>query len=351
LYRTLVINPGSTSTEISIFEDENEVRSTRVGHPVDDLRRFETVMDQFPYRKEIVRSQLSEWGTKKGDLAAVIGRSGLRIRESGTYEVNQRMMDDVRTGKGVQHPASLGCLLAAEIADEYGVPAFIAQHSLGEWEPIARVSGIPQIDRRPAYHIENIEAVARLAAREIKKGEDSVNLVVAHLEGGMSIAAVQGGRVIDATSALDEGPFTTERSGSLPPVSIVELCFSGEYTREQLLKMIRGEGGMVAYLETNRVGEVNDRIDEGDEKAKFYLEAMCYQTAKDIGAMATVLKGKVDAVVLTGKILESPRAIEWIRERIEHIGPVMTYPEQEGLAFAQAALKVLRSEERPKKYE
>jgi butyrate kinase len=352
MHRILIINPGSTSTELSIFEDEREVKSARIVHPVDELRKFDKVIEQFPYRNEIIRAKLTEWGIKKGDLSAAVGRSGPRTKESGIYEINQKMVDDVKSGKArVVHPAILGCLLAKEIADEYGIPAYIPYPSPVEWPPIARVSGIPAIERRPAYHRQNIEAVARLAAKEINEDISCVNLVVAHLEGGMSIAALEGDRVIDATSAFDEGPFTMERSGSLPANSIVELCFSGTYTREQVLKMIRGEGGMVAYLGINKVSEIEERIDRGDDKAGFYLEAMCYQIAKDIGAMATVLKGKVDAVILTGKILDSKKAIEWIKERVEYIAPVKTYPEQEALVFAQAGLSVLRGEEKPKKYE
>jgi len=178
-----------------------------------------------------------------------------------------------------------------------------------------------------------------------------VNLIVAHLEGGVSIAAFESLKVIDATSAMDEGPFTMERSGSLPGNSIVELCFSGRYTKDQVLKMIRGEGGMVAYLGTNSINEVENRIENGDEKAKFYLQAMCYQIAKDIGAMATVLKGNVDVVILTGKILESRHAVEWIKERVRFIAPVKEYHEQEALVFALAGLRVLRGEERTKQYE
>jgi butyrate kinase len=352
MYRILVINPGSTSTEISVFEGEKEVRSARIVHPVDALRRFDRVMEQFSYRNQIVRSKLSEWGTKKGDLSAVVARSGLRTREGGTYEVNQKMIDDVKTGKiRAEHAASLGCLLAKEIASEHEVQAFVSHPSFSEWEPIAKVSGIPEIERRPAYHAQNIEAVARLAAADMNKDISSVNLVIAHLEGGMSIAAVEGGRVIDATSALDEGPFTMERSGSLPSASLVELCFSGRYRREQVLKMIRGEGGMIAYLEINKVSEVEDRIGKGDQQAASYLEAMCYQIAKDIGAMATVLQGRVDAVILTGKILQSTRAVNWVKERVESIAPVKTYPEQEALVLAQAGLSVLKGEVRPKKYE
>ena len=178
-----------------------------------------------------------------------------------------------------------------------------------------------------------------------------MNLIIAHLEGGMSIAAIAGGQLMDVSSAFEEGPFTTERSGALPVASLVDLCFSGQYTREQIQKMIRGEGGMVAYLGTNKIGEIEERVKRGDEEAGFYLEAMCYQIAKEIAAMASVLKGKVDAVILTGKILESARAVQWIKERCSFIAPVKTYPEQEAVAFARAVLKVLRGEEEARIYE
>jgi butyrate kinase len=355
MYRILIVNPGSTSTELSLFEDEEEVKNAKIVHPVDELRKFNRVLEQFPYRSGVIRSKLVEWGITKGNIAAVVGRSGVRTREGGTYEVNRKMIEDVTSGKiRVEHAAILGCLLAKEIADEYGVPAFISQPSPVEWPPIAKISGSPLIERTPTYHRDNIEAVARLAAmdisKETKKDIGTVNLIVAHLEGGMSIAAFESLKVIDATSALDEGPFTMERTGSLPGNSIVELCFSGRYTRDQMLKVIRGEGGMVGYLGTNRMSEVENRIDKGDEKAKFYLQAMCYQIAKDIGAMATVLKGNVDTVILTGKILESRKAVDWIKERVRFIAPVKEYHEQEALVFALAGLRVLKGEERPKKY-
>jgi len=352
MYRILVINPGSTSTELSIFEDEKEISFARIIHPADELRKFGRVIEQFPYRLEIAKAQISEWGVKKGSISAVVGRSGLRSKEGGAYRVNQKMIDDIKMGKvRAEHAAILGCLLARDIAEEYGVPAFVAHPSSVYWDPMPKVSGMPLIERRPLYHLQNIEPVARLTARDMNRELSSVNLVVAHLQGGMSIAALQGGRVIDATSALDEGPFTMERSGGLPGASLVELCFSGKYTREQILKMMRGEGGMVAYLGTNKIGEVESMIERGNEQAAFYLEAMCYQIAKDIGAMATVLQGKVDAVILTGKILESERAVRWIRERVAFIAPVMTYPEQEAMEFARAGLSVLRGEAAAKNYE
>lgn len=352
MYRILVINPGSTSTEINLFEDEKEVKSAQIVHPVAELRQFNKVIEQFPYRNSIIKSKLIEWGVKKGDLSAVVGRSGPRTKESGIFEVNQLMFDVVKSEKvRVEHPAILGCMLAKEVSDDYQIPAFIPYSPPVEWPRIATISGIPVIERRPAYHRQNIEAVAILAASEMNMSVQKVRLVIAHLEGGMSIAAFENGKVIDTTSAFDEGPFTMERSGSLPASQVTEICFSGKYTRDQVLKMIRGEGGMVAFLGINKIGDIENRIASGDKEAEFYLETMCYQIAKDIGAMATVLKGKIDAVILTGKILDSKRAVDWIIERIGFIAPVKTYPEQEAIVFAQAGLSILRGNERAKTYE
>ena len=347
-----MINPGSTSSELSLFEDEKEIKSARIIHPISELRKYATISDQFPYRSAVVKEQLKEWNIKKGDIAAVVGRSALGRMESGTYEVNDEMVADVKRVMSRRgHAAGMGCLLAKEIADAYGIPAYVAHAAGRVLDRMARVSGIPAIERRAVYHVQNIEGVAALAARKMNKRIDRVNLIIAHLEGGMSIAAIAGGQLIDVSSAFEEGPFTTERSGALPVASLVDLCFSGQYTRDQIQKMIRGEGGMVAYLGTNKIGEIEERVEQGDEEAGFYLEAMCYQIAKEIAAMASVLKGEVDAVILTGKILESAHAVQWIKERCRFIAPVKTYPEQEAIAFARAALKVLRGEEEARIYE
>lgn len=352
MYKILIINPGSTSTEISLFEDETEIKSARIVHPVDELKAFDKVIEQLPYRSKIIKTKLAEWTIRKGNLSIVVGRSSLRKKVGGSYLVTQRMVDDAKEGKmKVEHAALLGCLLAKEIGDEYGVPALVAHFVPSEFPPLATVSGIPQIKRRPVYHVQNIEPVAAVVAKDMKKNINSVNLVIAHLEGGMSITAFKGGKVIDSTSAFDEGPFTMERSGSLPGVPLVELCFSGEYSKGQILKLIRGEGGMTAYLGTNKMSDIDDRIDKGDSEAKFYMEAMCYQIAKDIGAMATVLKGKVDAIILTGKILDSKKAVSWIRDRVRFIARVKTYPEQEALVLVEAGLRFLSGKEKAKEYE
>ena len=351
MYINLVINPGSTSTEISLFENEKEVKSARIVHPVEDLKKFDKIIEQFPYRSKVVKKQLSDWAISKGGLSAVVGRSGIHRKESGSYLINQKMVDDAREGKmKVEHAAILGCMLAKEVGDLFEIPAFIAHFVPDELPPVATISGIPQIKRRPVYHVQNIHPVAAVVASDLKKDLNKVNLVIAHLEGGMSITAFRGGKVVDSTSAFDEGPFTTERSGSLPGVPLVELCFSGKYTKGQILKLIRGEGGLTAYLGTNKMGEVEDRIEKGDSEASFYMEAMCYQIAKDIAAMATVLKGQVDAIILTGKILDSKRAVSWIKERVEFIAPVKTYPEQEALVLAKAGLRVLTGMEKAREY-
>ena len=351
MFHILVINPGSTSSEISLFRDETEWRNAKIIHPVEELRKYATIMDQFPYRSAVIKTILAEWDIAPGGLAAVIGRSALRDRKTGVYEVTPEMIEDVKAGRmRVEHAAILGCLLAGEIADVYGARALVDHIAFPAFPPLATVSGLPFIERRPAYHVQNIQAVARVAARDMKKNLDEVNFIIAHLEGGMSIAALEGGRLMDATNALDEGPFTTERSGNLPGVALVDLCFSGKYTKGQVLKMIRGEGGMVAYLGTNKIGEVEAMVNEGNPNARFYLEAMCYQAAKDMGAMATVLKGKVDAVILTGKILASPTAVALIKGRIGFIAPVKAYPEEESLSFARSALRILGGEEDPAPY-
>lgn len=352
MFRVLLINPGSTSTELSIFEDETEEKNARIIHPIEELRKYKRILDQFPYRCRIVKEKLDEWHLKKGDLAAVVGRSAIGRRESGTYLVNQKMVDDIKVNMArVEHAAGMGCMLAAEIGNALAIPAFVAHSAAENLPPIARVSGIPQIERRAVYHVQNIEGVLELASREMKIDMDGINLIIAHLEGGMSIAAISKGNLADVSSAFEEGPFTTERSGTLPVASLVEICFSGNYRREQVQKMIRGEGGMVAYLGTNKISEIEQRAQRGDADAAFYLDAMSYQIAKEIGAMSSVLKGRVDAVILTGKILESSTAVKSIEERVSYIAPVKKYQEQEALVFARAALKVLRDGARPKIYE
>ncbi len=356
MIRILLINPGSTSSELAIFEDGAEVQGTRMIHAFAELTKYQRIVDQLPYRRALIKEQLRKWRIRKGSLSAVVARSPVSLNqiglESGAYIVSQKMIDDVEAMMAkVEHASGLGCMLAKDIADDFSIPAFISYNRSAVLGPMARISGIPYIERYPVYHVENIEGIKLLAAQDLEKSVDEVNLIIAHLEGGMSIAAINGGQLVDVTSAFEEGPFTTERSGSVPVVALVELCFSARYGREQILKMLRGQGGMVAYLGCNRIGEVERRILDGDEKARFYLEAMCYQIAKDIGSMSTVLKGKLDAIVLTGKILESPHAIKWIEERCSFIAPVKCYPEQEALVIAAAVLKILRGDDIARRYE
>ena len=274
------------------------------------------------------------------------------MNKGGTYRVNDKMLEDARANFQGEHPSNLGCALAYEIAKLGGVDAFIVDPvSVDEFEPLARYSGHPLIQRRSLSHALNIHAVARLASEKIGKKLDETNFVIAHLGGGISVCPVKGGKIIDANDASSDGPFSPERTGGLPLQPFISLCFSGKYTEQEIRKMVMGKGGLVAYLGTNNADEVEKRIQNGDEYAREVYEAMAYQIAKEIGAMATVLKGKVDAVVLTGGLANSKMLVDWITERVSFIAPVLVFPgEDEMRALALGVLRVLRGEEQAKEY-
>jgi len=300
--KILVINPGSTSTKVAIFEDEKQIDLKVLRHSPEELSNFKTLWEQFDFRLKIILDFLEEKNLKPSDFSAVVGIGGLlRPVKGGTYRVNDKMLEDARANFQGEHPSNLGCALAYEIAKLGGVDAFIVDPvSVDEFEPLARYSGHPLIQRRSLSHALNIHAVARLASEKIGKKLDETNFVIAHLGGGISVCPVKGGKIIDANDASSDGPFSPERTGGLPLQPFISLCFSGKYTEQEIRKMVMGKGGLVAYLGTNNADEVEKRIQNGDEYAREVYEAMAYQIAKEIGAMATVLKGKVDAVVLTG---------------------------------------------------
>ncbi len=284
-----------------------------------------------------------------------MGRGGLlKPIPSGTYRVNEKMLDELRRPQEREHASNLGAIIADEIARQADIPAFIVDPvCVDEFDDIARISGLPEIERRSLSHALNLKAAARLAARELAKRYDEVNLVVAHLGGGISVTAHRWGRMVDVNQALDgTGPFATERAGGLPVGDVVRMAYSipphdeAHYTYEEMIKKISGRGGLVAHLGTNDARQVERRIEDGDEHARLIYEAMAYQIAKEVGGMATALKGNVDAIVLTGGLARSNMLVDWIVERVEWIAPVMIYPgEDEMLAMAQGALRVLRGEE------
>lgn len=351
--RILVINPGSTSTKVAIFENDVQIDLKVLRHSSDEISKFKNLWDQFDFRLNIILEFLNERNLKPSDFSAVVGIGGLlRPVKGGTYRVNEKMLEDARNNFQGEHPSNLGCALAYEIAKLGGIEAFTVDPvSVDEFEPLARYSGHPLIQRRSLSHALNIHATARLASEKVGKNYEEANFVIAHLGGGISVCPVKGGKIIDANDASSDGPFSPERTGGLPLQPFISLCFSGKYTEQEIRKMVMGKGGLVAYLGTNDASEVEKRINSGDEYAKEVYEAMAYQIAKEIGAMATVLKGKIDAIVLTGGLANSKMLVNWITERVSFIAPVLIFPgEDEMRALALGALRVLRGEEEAKEY-
>jgi butyrate kinase len=330
----LVINPGSTSTKIAVTDVKNERHFQKtIKHPIEDLEKFEKIADQYEFRKQVILDTLKTAHVDLQDFVAVIGRGGLcKPIPSGLYEVNEKMKEDVRNSPLGEHASNLGCLIADDIAKDLpGVTAFIADPVVvDELEPLARIAGHPNFERISIFHALNQKAVARKYAKSVNKSYRELNLIVVHLGGGITIGAHKEGRVIDVNQGLDgEGPFSPERSGTLPTGQMASLCFSGKYTHEKVKKMIKGKGGCSAYLGTNDALEIENRIKAGDEHAKLIYEAMAYQVSKEIGAYATVLQGKVDAILLSGGIAYDMNFVEWIKERVDFIAPMFIYPGQD----------------------
>lgn len=352
----LAINPGSTSTKIAVFRNTKEIFLKNIKHSCEEIETFERITDQYEFRKNIILKELTDADIDVKSIQTVVGRGGLvKPIKSGVYEVNDALMNDLKVGVLGQHASNLGGLIANDIARSIpNARAFIADPVVvDELEDIARVSGHPEFERISIFHALNQKAIARQHARAVAQTYEALNLIVAHLGGGISVGAHCQGRVVDVNQALDgDGPFSPERTGSLPVGALVKMCFSGKYTEKQIKKMITGKGGLVAYLGTNDAYEVEKRAQGGDEKAKLIYEAMAYQVAKEIGAMSTVLKGKVDAILLTGGIAYGKPFVDNVTERIRHISPVYVYPgEDEMRALAMNGLMVMKGETEPLIYE
>lgn len=354
IFKILTINPGSTSTKIAVFDNEDLVFEKTLRHSSEEIGKYDKISDQFEFRKTVIEDALIEGGIKTSDLDAVVGRGGLlKPIEGGTYVVNEAMIDDLRVGVLGEHASNLGGIIAKEIGDAVNIPSYIVDPVVvDEMDDVARVSGIEDIDRKSIFHALNQKATARRAAKELEKDYFDCNFIVAHMGGGISVGAHEKGKVIDVANALDgEGPFSPERSGGLPVGDLVKMCFSGKYTQDEIKKKIKGNGGLVGYLNTNDGREVESRIEAGDEKAKLVYEAMAYQVSKEIGSCASVLKGNVDAILLTGGIAYSKMFTGMIEERVNFISDVKVYPgEDEMIALAQGGLRVLNKEEEPKNY-
>ncbi len=345
----LVINPGSTSTKMAVYEDEQPMVLRSISHTPEELAPFDDVLDQMDYRKQLVLSELQRMNVPM-EFDAVIGRGGLvKPVAGGVYEINQAMLDDTHSGIAMHnHACNLGCLIAYDIAQTIpGCRSFIADPGVvDELNDYARISGSPLMGRICIWHALNQRAIARRFANEIGKRYEDLNLIICHLGGGISVAAHEKGRAVDANNALDgEGPFSPERAGSLPAVDLIRLCFSGKYTEKQLLKRIAGKAGLNAHLGTNNVKEIEQRIADGDTHAELILNAMIYHVAKNIVAEGAVFCGKVDAILLTGGLARSEYVISRLRKRIEFLAPTYCFPgEDEMGALALNALAVLRGQ-------
>ncbi|MCF7926962.1 MAG: butyrate kinase [Candidatus Izimaplasma sp.] len=353
-YKILTINPGSTSTKIAIFEDEKCIFKKSIKHSIDKINQFDTVYGQFNFRKKEIMKFLKEENIALASFDCVVGRGGmLNPLEGGTYLVNQKMVDFMEKAPRGEHASNLGCVIAKDLADEIDKQAFIVDPvAVDEMDDIARYTGMPEIRRDSLFHALNQKAVALKAAEKLNKKYETLNLIVAHLGGGISVGMHREGRVVDVNNALDgDGPMSPERSGSVPLGPLYKMAMSGEYTLDEIKKKNYGNGGLVAYLGTNDGVEIEERISSGDKQAKFIVDVMCYQIAKEIGSGATVLKGNVDGIVLTGGLAYIDFVIKAIKERVQFISQVLVFPgEDEMEALALGGLRVLQGKENYKKY-
>lgn len=351
----LAINPGSTSTKIAIYDNQTPRFVTTLRHSSEDLAGFENIADQFLFRKQAILQELENNGVVLDEIKAVVGRGGLIYPlSSGVYEVNELMQNDLKNPPMGHHASNLGGLIAADIASNLnGVKAYIADPVVvDEMEAVARITGHPKFVRKSIFHALNQKAIGRLYAKKVGRRYEDLNLIVAHLGGGISIGVHKQGRVVDVNNALDgEGPFSPERAGTLPVGALIKLCYCGDYAQSEVAKMVKGCGGFVAHLGINDTLKVLDMVENGDANAKLVLDALCYNVGKTIGAMASVLRGNVDAVLLTGGMAYSKYISNYIQDMVSFIAPFEIYGgEDEMGALASNALMVLRGEVEPKVY-
>ena len=351
-YKILAINPGSTSTKIALYEDEQEILVKTLDHPADEIEKFDKVVDQFQMRKNVVLSFLEENGFNVNNLDAVVGRGGmLPPVKSGAYKVNNLMVDRLKNRPVLEHASNLGALIAYEIAEFIGKEAYIYDSvKVDELTPVARISGMQAVPRSSTSHVLNSRAMAIKTAKKHNKKYTDMNFVVAHMGGGVSLSVYEKGKLSDIISD-DEGPFSPERSGKVNLRAFMDMCFSGKYDKKTIGKMLSGNGGLKGYLGTTDAREVEKMINEGNEEARLIYEAMAYQIAKGIGELSTVLKGKVDAIILTGGIAYSKMMTDMIKERVEFIAPVeIMAGENEMESLVLGTLRVLRKEEEAREY-
>lgn len=346
--RVLAINPGATSTKIAVYDDENLLFSKTIEHSVEDLKLFSRVFDQYQYRLDLILQTLADEKVDILTLSAIAGRGGLlKPLAGGTYKVNEKMIEDLNKAQKGEHASNLGAVISFNLAKELNIPSFIVDPvSVDEMESVARISGLADLERISLSHALNMKAVARKVAKSLCEKYEEVNLVVVHLGTGVSVTPHRKGKMIDVNNAKAEGPFSPDRCGGLPADQLMKLCFSGKYTFDELKKKLSNSGGLYSYFGTKDVREVEEMAKNGNEHADIVIEALAYQVSKEIGAMATVLKGEVDRIILTGGIAYSKRIVSDIIDRVKYIAPVEVLPGEEELeSLVFGALRVIRGEE------
>ncbi|MCL2564461.1 MAG: butyrate kinase [Defluviitaleaceae bacterium] len=354
VYKMLIINPGSTSTKIAVYENQAPLFEEKLAHSIEELAHFNKLADQLDFRREVLETALKGRNISFGELDGIVSRGGLtRPVESGIYEINELMVSELKTGKYGEHASNLASMIAFELSKKYGLPCWIADPVVvDEMQDIARFSGIPQLQRKSIFHALNQKAVSRRVAGDMGKKYDECNFVVAHLGGGISVAAHKKGKCIDVNNALGgEGPYSPERAGGVSAFGLIDMCFSGDYTKDDLKKLLVGKGGLTAYLGTNDGREIEAMIKNGDKNAEAVFNGMAYQVAKEIGAAATVLHGELDAIILTGGLAHNKDFVTFIENMVKYIGSVVVYPgEDELLALAESGYRVLSGQENARKF-
>lgn len=354
-YNILVINPGSSSTKLAWYENERPAFEKSLRHPKEKISKFPKVIDQYDYRKGCILEKLKESRFNIKSLSCVVGRGGpFKPLLSGTYEINKQLIEDIKAGNiQSEHSSLLGALLASAIAKPLNIPAFFVDPvSVDEFWGPSRFSGLPEIERKSLSHALNVRMVAKEAAKRLKKTSQKCNFVIVHLGTGITVASHLKGIQVDASNANEDGPFSPQRAGNLPTAPLVELCYSRKYKKDEILEKLQRSGGLIAYLGTDDISEIEQRINSGDMKAKRVYDAMIYQIAKEIGAYSVVLKGTFDAIIITGGIAHSKHFIQKLKTWIKFLSNrIFVYPgEGEMLALAKGALRVLKGEEKVREY-
>ncbi len=353
-FRILVVNPGSTSTKVAIFADATEIHKATIEHPAEQLAGFDLTSEQLDLRRKAIEEWLDSLSDKDAPFDAIAGRGApLKPLEGGTYSISDQMLEDVRTSKYSNHASNLGPMLADYFSKKFAVPAYITDPiTVDNFTDVARISGLPAIQRKCRSHALNIKAVGRAEAARLGKKLEEADFVVAHMGGGISVASLHRGKIVDVNDGLlGMGPFSPDRAGALPIGGLVELCYSGQYEKKELITILSKKSGLMAYLGESDLREVEKMVDGGDRQARLIFDAMCYQIAREIGAASAVLKGKIDAIILTGGMAHSKRLTSNIVDHVRFIAPVkIVAGEYEMEALAEGAMRALKGEEDVKVY-